>query len=259
MPEFPVEKFVNAIVKIAGQNHSLGFTPLYDKKWDENDFILGHSLYIRPFTYSEPGIGLNLSHYPWVVIITTTVGAYFMPGNAKAITTNMIRANPNGTGWIKCNANYVNSTLAKKMAIVEGYMEAVFLDSSEKKYIEEGSSCNIFFLLNDDTLVTPALGDTVLPGITRKTVLTIAQDHGIKTEERQISIEEAMDESKEVFVTGTATGVCHIESLTHNGKTSVFGKDGKMGETTHYCLKTLKGIQYGHLEDKHGWMVEARE
>ena len=169
-----------------------------------------------------------------------------MPGNAKAITTNMIRANPNGTGWIKCNANYVNSTLAKKMAIVEGYMEAVFLDSSEKKYIEEGSSCNIFFLLNDDTLVTPALGDTVLPGITRKTVLTIAQDHGIKTEERQI------------FVTGTATGVCHIESLTHNGKTSVFG-DGKMGETTHYCLKTLKEIQYGHLEDKHGWMVEARE
>jgi branched-chain amino acid aminotransferase len=256
MPVFPPEKFIEVTVNIVGQNHALGFTPVYDKEWEKNDFVLGHTVYIRPFTYTEPGIGLNLSYFPWVVFITSTVGAYFMPGNAKAITTKMVRANPHGTGWIKCNANYVNSTLAKKKAITQGYMEAIFLDSEEQKYIEEGSSCNIFFLLKDGSLVTPDLGDTVLPGITRQSVITIARDHGIKTKERRISIEEAMSETEEAFVTGTATGVCHIESITHNGKTAVFC-DGKMGETTHYFLKTLKGIQYGKLEDKYGWMTKA--
>jgi branched-chain amino acid aminotransferase len=257
MPVFPVEKFLKAAKKVAVQNLALGFTPVYNKEWEKNDFVLGHSLYIRPFTYSEPGIGLNLSSYPWVVIITTNVGAYFLPGNAKAITTKMVRANPNGTGWIKCDANYVNSTLAKKKAISQGYMEAIFLDSVERKYIEEGSSCNIFFLLKNDTLVTPALGDTVLPGITRKSVLILAKEYGLKTEERQISIAEAMSDSKEVFITGTAAGICFIESITHSGKTAVFG-NGKMGEITHSLLKILKGIQYGKKEDKYGWMVEAK-
>ncbi|MBN2534918.1 MAG: branched-chain-amino-acid transaminase [Spirochaetales bacterium] len=257
MPVFPVEKFVHASLKIVGQNHALGFTPVYDGEWEKNDFVLGHSLYIRPFTYSEPGIGLNLSYYPWVVMVTSNVGAYFMPGNAKAVTTKMVRANPNGTGWIKCDANYVNSTLAKRKAIAEGYMEAIFLDSKERKYIEEGSSCNIFFLLKKGTLVTPVLGDTVLPGITRKSVLVLAKDSGIKTEERQISIDEAMSDAKEVFITGTAAGICYIESITHNDKTVVFG-DGKMGETTHHLLKVLKGIQYGKREDKYGWMLKAK-
>ncbi|MBN2442467.1 MAG: branched-chain-amino-acid transaminase [Spirochaetales bacterium] len=257
MPAFPPEKFIFATKKVVVQNHALGFTPPYNKEWEKNDFVLGHTLYLRPFTYSEPGIGLNLSNFPWVVIVTSNVGAYFMPGNAKAITTDMVRANPNGTGWIKCSANYVNSTLAKKKAIAQGYMEAVFLDAKENKYIEEGSSCNIFFLLKDDTLITPELGDTILPGITRKSVITIARDLGMNVRERKISIEEAMSESKEAFVTGTATGVCHIESLTHNGKTALFG-DGKMGEVTHNFLKTLKGIQYGRLEDKYGWMVDAK-
>jgi branched-chain amino acid aminotransferase len=257
MPVFPVEMFVEAIFKVVAKNQAFGFAPVYDQEWEKDDFILGHSMYIRPFSYSEPGIGLNLSHYPWVVIITTTVGAYFMPGNAKAMTTEMVRAFPNGTGWIKCNANYVTSTIAKKKAMAEGYMEAIFLDAIDRKYIEEGSSCNIFILLKDNTLVTPFLGDTVLPGITRKSILQLAKDKSLKTEERKISVEEVLSEANEVFVTGTATGVCHIESLTHHGKTVVFG-DGKMGEITHYFLKTLKGIQYGKIEDKHDWMMKAR-
>ncbi|MEJ2664951.1 MAG: aminotransferase class IV, partial [Spirochaetia bacterium] len=127
---------------------------------------------------------------------------------------------------------------------------------NEHKFVEEGSSCNIFFLLNNDTLVTPSLEDTILPGITRKSVLTIAQDLGLKTQERKISIDEAMSDSKEVFVTGTAAGVSFIESITHNGKTAVFNNK-KIGEVSHALLTTLKGIQYGAGEDKYGWMVDV--
>jgi branched-chain amino acid aminotransferase len=95
--------------------------------------------------------------------------------------------------------------------------------------------------------------DTVLPGINRESVLTLAEDAGLKTEERRISIDEAMEDGKEVFVTGTAAGIAYIESLTHKGKTKVYA-DGKIGETTVALQKKLKGIQYGVEEDTHGWL-----
>jgi branched-chain amino acid aminotransferase len=255
MPVYPENLFVKAVKTVVSRNVELGFTPIYNPEWEKEYYILGHSMYLRPFTWSEPGIGLNLSYHPWIVIITTNVGAYFMPGNSKAVTTDRIRATPKGTGWIKCNANYVMATLVKKNAIAKGYMEAIFLDAREQKYIEEGSSCNIFFRMKDDTLVTPALGDTILPGITRKSVLILAQNMGIKTEERKISIDEVFDNAKESFVTGTAAGISYIESITHKDKTIVFG-DGKMMELTQTLLKTLKGIQYGAMEDKFNWLVE---
>ncbi|TFG61685.1 MAG: branched chain amino acid aminotransferase, partial [Spirochaetales bacterium] len=196
----------------------------------------------------------GLSLLPWVVMVSTPVGAYFKPGNAKAVTTSMIRAFPGGTGWIKCDANYVVPILAKKEAEAAGFMEAIFLDALEHTYIEEGSSCNIFFYLKNGSLVTPALGDTILPGINRESVLTLAGEAGVKTEERRISIDEVLADAKEAFVTGTAAGISYIESVTHKGKTAAFA-GGKIGELTSGLLKTLKGIQYGKLEDKHGWML----
>ena len=214
----------------------------------------GHSVYIRPFSYSEPAIGVSLSSNPWVVIVTTPVGSYFRPGNAKAVTTDKARATPNGTGWIKCNANYVIPALAKTEAEAAGYMEVIFLDALERTYIEEGSSCNIFFHLKNGTLVTPELGDTILPGINRSSVIALAEELGVTTEERKISIHEAMEDAKEAFLTGTAVGVSYIESITHQEKTVVFG-DGTMGELTMALQRTLKGIQYGSLEDNHGWMM----
>jgi len=256
MPVFPEEMLVRAVSEVVRRNHNMGFTVSYDAEWEKDYFITGHSVYIRPFTYSEPAIGLGLSSYPWVVIITTPVGAYFQPGNSKAVTTDKIRAFPGGTGWIKCDANYTVPILAKKEAEAEGYMEAIFLDAYGKKYIEEGSSCNIFFLLKNGVLVTPSLEDTVLPGITRESVLILAEEMGIKTEERRISIEEVLSDAKEVFVTGTAAGISYVESITHKDKTTVFC-EGKMGEVTHQLLITLKGIQYGAIEDKHGWMYQV--
>lgn len=254
MPPYPEKMFIQAVREVVRRNQALGFAPSYDPAWAKEDFVAGHSVYIRPFTYSEPGIGVSLSFHPWVVIVTTSVGSYFRPGSSKAVTTSRIRAHRGGTGWIKCTANYVTSALAKKEAEAQGYMEAIFLDAEQQKYFEEGSSCNLFFLLKSGALVTPSLEDTILPGVTRVSVLQIAKDKGVRTEERRISLEEVFSEAKEVFATGTAAGVSFLESITHKGKETVFA-DRKMGEFTIYALKTLKGIQYGMIEDRYGWMV----
>ncbi len=254
MPPFPADKFIYGVTETVRRNKELGFFPKYMQEWEKDDFVSGHSIYIRPFSYSEPAIGLGLSMFPWVVIINTPVGAYFAPGNAKAVTTKKIRAFPGGTGWIKCDANSVIPILAKKEAEASGFMEAIFLDAYEHTYIEEGSSCNFFVRLNNGALVTPELGDTVLPGISRESIITLAQDMGVPTEERRISIEEAMEEGTEVFVTGTAAGVSYIESITHNGRTKEFA-GGKPGELTLALRKKLKGIQYGVEEDIHNWMI----
>ncbi len=254
MPAFPPDMFIAAVREVARRNQKLGFAPAYDPSWEQDNFVTGHSVYIRPFSYTEGGIGVNLSAHPWVVIISTPVGSYFKPGKAKAVTTGRVRAHRGGTGWIKCASNYVSSALAKKEAENNGYMEAIFLDAEEQKYFEEGSSCNLFFLLKNGTLVTPSLEDTILPGITRLSILQIAKDKGLATEERRISVDEVFAEAVEVFASGTAAGVTFIESITHEGKEVVFG-DGRMGEFTTHALKILKGIQYGLVEDRYGWMV----
>jgi len=253
-PGFPVDMFLDAAKGVCKRNKQLGFAPDYDSSWEGDDFLSAESVYIRPFTYSEPAIGLGVSKHPWVIFAATQVGAYFKPGNHKGIVTDKIRAFRGGTGWIKCDANYVVPILAKKEAEAQGYMEAIFLDADNRTYLEEGSSSNIFVLLKNDILVTPELGDTILPGITRNTILQIAADLGVKTEERKISIQEAMENGKECFVSGTAAGLSFIESITYKDSTSVFN-NGKMGELSEQLLLTLKGIQYGKLEDTHGWML----
>ncbi len=256
MPLFPEDTFLRSIREVVRRNQSLGFAPAYDPQWEKDTFVSAHSVYVRPFTYAEPGIGVNLSSHPWVVIITTPVGSYFKPGSNKATTTTRVRANHGGTGWIKSASNYVTSALAKKEAERGGFMEAMFLDAKEQRYFEEGSSCNLFFLLKSSTLVTPSLEDTILPGITRASVIQLARHRGLTVEERRISVEEVFSEAKEVFATGTAAGVTHIASITHEGKEAIFG-DGSMGTLTAEMLRTLKGIQYGAVEDRYGWMVEA--
>ncbi len=256
LPEFPEELFLRAVKEILRRNNELGFKPAYNAEWERSNFLSAESIYIRPFTWAEGGIGLNLSHNPSVVIITTPVGSYFDPhANSRAITTEMIRSTDKGTGWIKCTANYVIPIIAKMQAIAEGYMESIFLDYREQRYVEEGSSCNIFFLLKNGTLVTPELEQRILNGINRRSIMQLAKDVGITVEERRISIDEVLSDTQESFVTGTAAGVSFLESITHKGKTAVFN-GGKMGELTRELLHTLKGIQYGAIEDRYGWMFD---
>jgi len=257
MPGVDEDLCTNAILGTVAKNAELGFTVKYDPQWEKDSFLSAGSIYIRPFTWSEAGIGISLSKKPWLVVINTAVSAYFSGDNYDAVTTDMIRATPKGTGWIKCDANYVIPALAKTKATQGGYMEAIFLDAAEKKYVEEGSSCNFFCLMKDGTLVTPALGDTILPGITRKSIIELARDRGITVEERKLALDEVLSQGAECFVTGTAAGITPITSLTHEEKKYTFGK-GTPGETSMSMLKELKGIQYGVLEDRFSWMVEAR-
>jgi branched-chain amino acid aminotransferase len=256
MPGFPADMLQAAVRALVGRNKGIGFAPAYDPAWAAGDFLSANAVYVRPFTYAEPGIGVGISKNPWVIVITTPVGSYFKPGDSRAVTTRRIRATPGGTGWIKSDSNYVTSALAKKEAERDGFMEAVFLDAREHAYFEEGSSSNIFFVMKNGALVTPGLGDTILPGITRKSILVLAAETGMKTEERRISVKEVFSKARECFVSGTAAGITPIESLTHEGKEAVFSGRA-VGEATRELLKTLKGIQYGALPDTHHWMFPA--
>jgi branched-chain amino acid aminotransferase len=252
MPGFPEEMFVRACTEVTARNATLGFRPSYEPEWEQRGFVDASAVYLRPFSYAEGGIGVGISERPSVFIIANPVGSYFKPGSSSAITSGRIRATPNGTGWIKCDANYVISALAKKEAESAGYMEVLFLDARDRRYVEEGSSCNAFFFLKSGELVTPELGDTVLPGITRKSVIELARARGVKVSERRIAIEEVLADAKEVFFTGTAAGVTFVESVTHLGRKAVFGD--KAGELTAALGRELKGIQYGAVADARGWM-----
>ena len=256
MPPFPEESFLKACFETVKRNAELGFTVNYDAAWEKDSFMSASSVYIRPFTISEGGIGVNISREPYVLVITTPVSSYFSGTSSDAVVTERIRATPKGTGWIKASANYTIAAMAKHEAVEAGYMECIFLDASHRKFVEEGSSCNIFFYLKSGELVTPDLKDTILPGITRSSIIELAGDLNVKVSERDISIEEAMDQSVECFVTGTAAGAVPIESITHNGKKAVFN-NGRVGELTAKLRDTLKGIQYGLLPDTKGWMFKV--
>ena len=254
MPPFPEESFVASCVQTVKRNAALGFYPPYNSGWEKDSYMTADSVYIRPFTIAEGGIGVNLSYEPWVLVINTPVSAYFSSGSSDAVITDRIRATPKGTGWIKACSNYVIAALAKTEALKAGYMECVFLDSVHRKYIEEGSSCNIFFFLKSGELITPELGDTILPGITRASIIELAGDRGVKVIERKVSVDEVLEETKECFVSGTAAGATSLSSLTYQGKKVLFN-NGKTGEFTAEIRDTIKGIQYGTLADTKGWMM----
>jgi branched-chain amino acid aminotransferase len=252
MPVYPEALFIRAVKEVVSRNAELGFAPAYSPEWEKDDFASAEAMYIRPFSYAEGGIGVAIPRLPSVFVIANPVGSYFKPGKSSAVVTDRIRATPNGTGWIKCDSNYVISALAKKEAEDAGFMEVLFLDDRERRYIEEGSSCNAFFYLKNGKLVTPELGDTILPGITRMSVIQIAREEGIAVEERKISIDEVMADAVEVFFTGTAAGVTFVESVTYRGRIASFGSIP--GELTRRLGRTIKGIQYGVITDTRKWM-----
>ena len=256
MPPFPEDMFVKAVVETVKKNAKLGFRVHYRSEWEKDSFASADSIYLRPFVHTEGGIGVNVSKEPYVVIVTTPVSAYFSGGDNGAVITDRIRATPNGTGWIKAASNYTIAALAKYEAAQEGFMECIFLDAVNRKYVEEGSSCNIFFYLKSGELVTPELGDTILPGITRASIIELARDKKVKVSERKIAIEEVLAEGKECFVCGTAAGATPVPSITYKKKKVIFNK-GKVGDLTAELRDTIKGIQYGTIPDTKGWMTKV--
>ncbi len=235
-----------------------GVTIQYQKDWEQNDFYNASSIYIRPFSYSEAGLGVNRSRNPWLVIVSTPVSNYLDKENPSAIISHRVRAMPNGTGWIKCASNYVISMLARHEAQEKGFVEALFLDGREQRYLEEGSSCNIFVLRKDATLLTPDLADTILPGITRDSVIQLAKAKGINVEERPIAIDELLTDGAELFLTGTAAGLVPIHNINYQGKDYKlpFGHFREKESLASLLHAQLKAIQYGVLPDPDNWVVK---
>jgi len=221
----------------------------------------GTSLYIRPFIFAtDAHLGVRPSHTYSFVIITGPVGAYYKEGINPVkiyVESKYVRAVVGGLGEAKAAANYAASLKAQVEAKEKGYTQVLWLDGIEKKYIEEVGTMNVFFIIGNE-VVTPMLTGSILPGITRKSVVDLLRSWGYETNERRISIQEVYEAHekgllKEVFGTGTAAVISPVGELNWNGK-AIQISDGKTGPVSQRLYDTLTGIQYGKLPDTMNWI-----
>lgn len=225
----------------------------------------GTSLYIRPFLFgADPKLGVHSIDRSVFIIILSPVGSYYKEGINPVkimIETEDVRAVRGGTGYTKCGGNYGASNRAGEKAEQAGYSQVLWLDGVERKYIEEVGAMNVMFKIGDE-IVTPALTGSILPGITRNSILQILRDEGANVSERLLSIDELIEalengELKEGWGCGTAAVVSPIGQLYYNGKTYTIN-NGNIGETTQKLYDTLTGIQWGRIADTRGWVYPIK-
>ena len=254
MPPVPEELFIKAVETLVR----------VDKAWIPSGDA---SLYLRPFMFAnEAFLGVRPAHDYIFCIIASPVGSYFK-GGSKAVSvwveTHYTRAANGGTGAAKCGGNYAASLVAQSEAAKQGCDQVVFLDAAEHRWIEELGGMNVFFVMNDGSMVTPPLGGTILPGITRKSVIAMAKEKGLRVEEKRYSFEELQQDAasgrlKEAFACGTAAVLAGIGLIKHpEGEFSI--GDGQTGVLTTELRTALVGMQQGATNDPHGWThaVEA--
>lgn len=245
MAEVPLELFREAIIKAIKLN--VKYVPPYGE---------GAALYLRPLLVgSGPQVGVKPANEYMFLVFVTPVGPYFKEGFSPVkvqIARDYDRAAPRGTGHIKVGGNYAAGMKAGKRAHDEGYSTVLFLDSKEQKYIDEAGPAN-FFGIKGDTYVTPK-SDSILPSITNMSLMTLAEDMGMKVERRQVSVEE-LSEFDEVGACGTAAVISPICCINDRdtGHNYEYCKDGKAGPVSTKLFNRLKGIQEGNEEDKFGW------
>jgi branched-chain amino acid aminotransferase len=222
----------------------------------------GTSLYIRPaMIASEPMLGVRPADEYLCYIIVCPVGAYYKGGLAPVkiwISDHYVRAAHGGTGEVKTGGIYAASLFAAREAAANGYDQVLWLDAKDKKYVEEVGSMNICFIY-DGKLLTSPLAGTILDGITRRSILTLAKDLGMEVEQRALSVDEifAGVESgrlSEAFGTGTAVVISPVGQFTYQERTATLGDGKTTGDVTRKLYDTLSGIQYGRVPDPHGWV-----
>lgn len=223
----------------------------------------GTSLYIRPTIMAvDPYIGVKSGDRFYFYIILSPVGAYYASGLAPVdiyVEDEYVRSVVGGMGAAKTGGNYAASLLAGEIAHQKGYDQVLWLDGVERRFVEEVGSMNIFFKINGE-LYTPPLSGSILPGITRDSVIKLAQDmFGVKVREEKIAIEDVFKENEtggleEVFGTGTAAVVSPVGKMTWEDKTIIVS-GGKMGSLTSKLYDKLTGIQYGTEKDEFGWIM----
>lgn len=225
----------------------------------------GTSLYIRPFIIAtDPFLGVRPSNTYMFMIILSPVGAYYPEGLNPVkiwIEDDYVRAVRGGIGEAKTGGNYVASLAAQMKAHDEGYSQVLWLDGVERKYIEEVGAMNIFFKING-TVVTPKLNGSILPGVTRDSVIQLCKQWGVPVEERRISVEELFEAAdngslEEVFGTGTAAVISPVGHLRWEDHVTPV-QDGSIGELSQRLYDSITGIQLGKLEDTNHWTVEVK-
>ena len=247
MAEVPIELFEKAVVEAVKLN--LRFVPPY-----ESDA----SLYIRPVLFGTSAqVGVKPATEYLFIVFVTPVGKYFKTGfkpSPYVILRQYDRAAPQGTGTIKVGGNYAASLVAGEIAHEKGYSAVLYLDSKEKKYIDECGPAN-FFGIRNNTYITPK-SHSILASITNKSLMTLAEEFGMKVEYRQMPLEE-LSTLEEAGACGTAaviSPVSRIDDLDEN-KSYIFSKDGEPGPVCVKLYNKLRAIQYGEAEDKYGWMT----
>ena len=223
----------------------------------------GTSLYIRPTMIAlDAQLGVHASHKYLFYIILSPVGAYYKEGLKPVgiyVEDSYVRAVRGGVGFTKCAGNYAASILAGDIAEKKGYAQVLWLDGVEQKYVEEVGSMNMMFAYGKK-IVTPMLNGSILPGITRKSVLQLAAQLGYEVEEKRIAIEDVFEDIKagrctEAFGTGTAAVISPVGELCWKDEKVTLG-DGSIGPVAQKLYDTLTGIQYGRLPDENGWIVK---
>ncbi|MEZ5853396.1 MAG: branched-chain amino acid aminotransferase [Hyphomicrobiaceae bacterium] len=250
MPELPEELFIESIRQVVK----------VDRDWFPT--VEGGSLYIRPFMFAnEVFLGVKPSSEYLYLVIVSPVGGYFKSGAPAVsiwVSQNYTRAAPGGTGAAKCGGNYASSLVAQAEASKHGCDQVVFLDAAEHRWVEELGGMNVFFVFKDGSLQTPPLGGTILPGITRESLMTLARAEGLTVREEPYSFDQWKADSQsghltEAFACGTAAVVTPIGSVKSPEGEFKMGAGGP-GQTTMRIKQKLVDIQRGVAPDSHGWV-----
>ena len=252
MPHLPEETFIEAIRQLLAA----------DKDWFPT--VEGGSLYLRPFMIAtEAFLGVRPARKYKFMVIASPAGNYFKSG-AKAVSiwiSDYTRAAPGGTGAAKCGGNYAASLVPTGQAFAKGHDQVLFLDAVERKWIEELGGMNLFFVFDDGRVITPPLTGTILPGITRNSLITLLREEGLDVAEEMYSIDQWRADAEsgrlvEVMACGTAAVVTAVGKVAGPDGEFTIGAGG-IGQTTAKLREKLVGIQTGTVADTHGWVMKV--
>ncbi len=218
----------------------------------------GGALYLRPFQFAtDTRLAVKVSDSYRFAVVCSPAGAYFSRPVRVKVERNFVRAARGGTGYAKCGGNYGGALYPTELAKTEGYDQVLWTDGQEHEYIEESGMMNVFFVIGD-VLVTPPLGDSILDGVTRDSLLVLAQDAGMRVEERPVSVtalQEGLEQGlvTEAFGAGTAAVISPIREIGIDGKDYAIPVTGEKGSRAHALKQALDDVRYGHSADMHEW------
>lgn len=250
MPHIPEDLFIDAVRRLV----------MADRDWFPP--VEGGSLYLRPFMFAtEAFLGVRPARQYKFLVIASAAGNYFKSG-AKAVslwTSEYTRAAPGGTGAAKCGGNYAASLVPTGQAFAKGYDQVLFLDAVERRWVEELGGMNLFFVFDDGRVITPPLTGTILPGITRDSLITLLREEGLEVAEEHYAIDQWREDATsgrllETFACGTAAVVTPVGKVSGADGEFTIGSGGP-GQLTMKLRERLVGIQRGTMPDTHGWVM----